>query len=143
MTMESLFHTPLLVGTVCLNLLPTVFSNCTYPFLSDKHYALTQNRSSYDLGQKFDAYCKPQYEQHGDASMYCHPDGIWVPGPPSCNGLTSAPWWALMIGIVGGIIVISCCLPRVYFCLCGDIIKPEKERSQSPASIDSQEEYQK
>ncbi|ELT96827.1 hypothetical protein CAPTEDRAFT_225142 [Capitella teleta] len=61
----------------------------------------------------------PHFPTSDPTIITCQAGGSWNSTGPSCSKFGIAPWWALFAGVVGGIILISCTIPRLYVCLCG------------------------
>ncbi|XP_062588696.1 complement component receptor 1-like protein [Saccostrea cucullata] len=101
-----------------LNLIHYIYGTCTKPVLPANAYALTEDKTSYAVGEKYTIVCLPSYTLNGESDLICQIGGTWSSAPPTCvsDSIVDVPWWVLLLGVVGGLILIPCCLPRIIFC---------------------------
>ncbi|CAH1799434.1 unnamed protein product [Owenia fusiformis] len=131
-------------------------STCTRPVLGLNMYSLSINKTTYAQDEMYDVVCSPGYGLDAglsitgayEATMTCTAAGTWDIGVPECfKSEGSYPWYVLFIGVLCGLLVIVCILPRIWYC-CFPYKVPEGKlyekgrRAGTPIDTERQEAFE-
>ncbi|KAK7477638.1 hypothetical protein BaRGS_00031116, partial [Batillaria attramentaria] len=87
---------------------------CLKPATPDYAYTLSEDMTSYPTNYVYEIVCIPGYTITGSEELLCEAGGQWNDTTPECSPSEGKyPWYVLLLGLVGAMLLVVCISPRV------------------------------